>query len=101
MGLAFLCGQTTNSYTTDEKTKLAGIETGANKTVVDNSLSASSTNPVQNNVVKAALDNKLNTTGGTISGRLDLDGKIVLSTTSYGSSLPSSGVAGQVFFLRV
>jgi len=100
MATAFLCGQTTNSYTTDEKTKLAGIATGANKTVVDSSLSASSTNPVQNKAVKTALDNKLDTAGGTISGRLDLDGKIVLSSASYGSSLPSSGVTGQVFFLR-
>ena len=83
MGLAFLCGQTTS------------------KIVIDSTLSASSTNPVQNKTVKTALDNKLDTVGGTISGRLDLNGKIVLSTTSYGSSLPSSGVAGQVFFLKV
>ena len=39
-------------------TKLNGIEEGANKTVVDSSLSADSTNPVQNKVVKAALDGK-------------------------------------------
>lgn len=39
-------------------TKLNGIEEGANKTVVDSSLSANSTNPVQNKVVKAALDGK-------------------------------------------
>lgn len=41
----------TNDYTTTEKNKLAGIATGANKTVVDSSLSTSSTNPVQNKVV--------------------------------------------------
>lgn len=39
-------------------TKLAGIAEGANKTVVDDSLKPDSTNPVQNKVVKAALDNK-------------------------------------------
>ena len=39
-------------------TKLAGIAEGANKTVVDDSLKSDSTNPVQNKVVKAALDNK-------------------------------------------
>lgn len=41
-----------------DKTKLEGIAQGANKTVVDTSLSATSTNPVQNKVVKAALDSK-------------------------------------------
>lgn len=39
-----------------DKTKLDGIATGANKTVVDTSLSTTSTNPVQNKIVKAALD---------------------------------------------
>lgn len=51
-------GLSTNDYTTAEKNKLAGIATGANKTVVDTSLSSTSTNPVQNKVVKAALDDK-------------------------------------------
>lgn len=41
-----------------DKTKLDGIATGANKTVVDTALSSTSTNPVQNKVVKAALDGK-------------------------------------------
>ena len=44
-----------NDYTTSEKQKLAGIETGANKTVVDSSLSSSSLNPVQNKVIYEAL----------------------------------------------
>lgn len=43
----------TNDYTTAEKTKLAGIETGANKTVVDSTLSDTSTNPVQNKIINA------------------------------------------------
>lgn len=41
-----------------DKTKLDGIEAGANKTIVDATLDASSTNPVQNKAVKAALDSK-------------------------------------------
>ena len=49
-------GLSTNDYTTTEKNKLAGIEAQANKTVVDDALSASSPNPVQNSVIKAALD---------------------------------------------
>lgn len=48
-------GLSTNDYTTTEKTKLAGIAEGANKTVVDNALSTSSTNPVQNKVVNTAI----------------------------------------------
>lgn len=44
-------GLSANDYTTTEKNKLAGIATGANKTTVDSTLSASSTNPVQNKIV--------------------------------------------------
>lgn len=40
----------------EDKVKLDGVERGANKTVVDSALSASSANPVQNKAVKTALD---------------------------------------------
>lgn len=49
----------TNDFTNAYQTKLDGIETGANKTVVDADLSATSTNPVQNKAVYAALSDKL------------------------------------------
>ena len=49
-------GLSTNDYTTAEKNKLAGIVDGANKTIVDSTLNASSENPVQNKVVKGAVD---------------------------------------------
>ena len=49
-------GLSTNDYTTNEKTKLAGIESGANKTVIDSALSSTSTNPVQNKIVKTSID---------------------------------------------
>ena len=39
-----------------DKVKLDGVEAGANKTVVDSALSASSTNPVQNKVIKQYVD---------------------------------------------
>jgi hypothetical protein len=61
-----------------DKTKLNGVATGANKTIVDSSLSASSTNPVQNKVVKSALDGKLSTSGGTLTG--NLTGKYIAGT---------------------
>lgn len=48
-------GLSANDYTTTEKDKLAGIEAQANKTVVDNALSSSSTNPVQNKIVTAKI----------------------------------------------
>ena len=41
-----------------DKTKLDGIATGATKTTVDTALSSSSTNPVQNKVINAALADK-------------------------------------------
>ena len=53
-------GLSTNDYTTTEKNKLAGIESQANKTVVDDSLSGSSENPVQNKVINTALSGKAN-----------------------------------------
>ena len=57
-------GLSTNDYTTDEKNKLAGIAEGANKTTVDTSLNASSTNPVQNKAVYAAISNKVDKVSG-------------------------------------
>lgn len=72
----------------NDKKKLDGIATGANKTIVDTALSDSSTNPVQNKVIKTeldkkadntaldakadktALDGKLDKTGGTLTGNL-------------------------------
>ena len=55
-----------------DKAKLDGVEAGANKTTVDAALDAASENPVQNKAVKAALDGKLSTRGGEISGNLDV-----------------------------
>ena len=42
-----------------DKAKLAGIEEGANKTVVDTELNETSVNPVQNKVIKAAITDNL------------------------------------------
>lgn len=48
-------GLSTNDYTTYEKNKLEGIEAQANKTVVDNAMSSTSENPVQNKVINGEL----------------------------------------------
>lgn len=50
-----------------DKVKLDGIDAGANKTVVDAALDATSTNPVQNKAVKTALDGKAGTAVATAS----------------------------------
>lgn len=56
----------TNDYTTTEKNKLAGIDVGANKTIIDTTLSTTSTNPVQNKVITTEINN-LNTLVGDTS----------------------------------
>mgnify|MGYP001773819440 CR=1 FL=1 len=49
-----------NCFIYGHEKKLENIDDGANKTVVDSSLSSSSTNPVQNKVVNSALNGKAN-----------------------------------------
>lgn len=49
-----------NGFVYDHEKKLENIDDGANKTVVDSSLSSSSKNPVQNKVVNSALNGKSN-----------------------------------------
>lgn len=95
-GTAVATTNTNGLMSAADKTKLNGIATGANKTIVDTTLSDSSTNPVQNKVVKAVLDNKadktaldakadktaldgkLDKTGGTLTG--NLTGKYLTGT---------------------
>ena len=103
-------GLSTNDYTTDEKDKLASIETITNerideifnglsteivptlpegdisnkyltsdssgnlvcenKIIIDESLSNSSINPIQNKVVNSAIENRVKKTGDTMAGEL-------------------------------
>ena len=65
-----------------DKIKLDGVEDGATKTIVDDAISDTSTNPVQNKAVKAALDSKLSTRGGEISAYLEVG-----QTVSAGGSV--------------
>ena len=65
----------------DDKAKLDGVEDGATKTTVDAALDAASENPVQNKAVKAALDKKLSTQGGEVSGALSLTRGITVGCT--------------------
>lgn len=79
-----------------DKKKLDGIADGANKTTVDSSLRATSTNPVQNKVIKIALDGKANSThthDEYLSHPIQLQ-----ETTDYGTTLPSNPTNGRLFF---
>lgn len=62
--------------TLDELKNASGGTTGS--ITVDSALSATSTNPVQNKVIKSALDGKLSTSGGTLTG--NLTGKYITGT---------------------
>lgn len=73
-------GLSTNDYTTAEKEKLAGIETGATKTVIDTALSSTSTNPVQNKAIYTKFT----------SVQSDIDSKVPSSRTINGKALTSN-----------
>ena len=57
-------GLSTEDYTTAEKTKLSGIAEGATAVTVDDAISSTSENPVQNKVIYSALAGKVDTVSG-------------------------------------
>ena len=63
-------------------------------TTVDSSLSTSSTNPVQNKIIKSELDKKLNLSGGTLTGALKITGGTSTTTNLdvAGLAFASSGI---------
>lgn len=71
----------------EDKAKLDGIATGANKTIVDSALNSSSANPVQNKVINSALAGKV-PTSRTINGKA-LSSNISLSASDV-SAVPTS-----------
>lgn len=84
-----------------DKTKLDGIETGANKTIVDLTPSPTSTNPLQNKVITNALGSRLPLSGGTMTGALTTKGIKLTPGTDYGDTLPSNPETDQLFFRTV
>ena len=76
---------TDSNFTAAEKTKLAGIAAGATNVTVDSSMSDSSTNPVQNSVVKTYIDNAI----GSITG---IEFEVV-------ASLPATGENGVIYLV--
>lgn len=78
-------GLSTNDYTIAEKNKLAGIAAGANKTIVDSALSATSTNPVQNNAVGLkfqGVDSEISGINSTLTAKT---AEIATIVNEYGS----------------
>lgn len=71
----------------EDKEKLDGIESGANKTTVDSSLNSTSTNPVQNKIINSALSAKVPTSRTINSKALSTD--ITLSATDV-DAIPAS-----------
>ena len=80
----------------EDKKKLDGISAKANEVNVDNALSATSTNPVQNKVIKAALDGKANTSHGTHVPSICNTISDWNSATSNGWYMASGGTNGPV-----
>jgi len=76
----------------DDKTKLDTIDEGANKTIVDSSLSETSTNPVQNKVIYEALNEKVSTSR-TINNK-SLESNITLTASDVNAD--PSGTATNV-----
>lgn len=98
----------------DDKAKLDGVEQGANKTTVDSSLNATSTNPVQNKAVKEALDDKADsdhnhnandiTSGLLPISRGGLGGETAtesLYNLFDGIDFPATGQSGNVYLLAL
>ena len=93
-------GLSSNDYTSAEKAKLAGIEAGATAVIVDSVLNSSSTNAIQNKIVKAALDNKFNITN--VSSNIPSNPthntvpSMKLVADNYASKSTVSALSGQV-----
>lgn len=72
----------------------SGGGTGGTNITVDNTLSGASTNPVQNKVIYAALNNKLDKTGTAMYASRDSSGNII--TDTYAKKSDVSGVVKSV-----
>ena len=63
-----------------DRIKIDSIPVGG--LTIDNAISDTSENPVQNKIIKAELDKYLPLTGGTVTGNLTVNGKIVATANS-------------------
>ena len=106
--------ETDGLMSAEDKAKLDGISSGANKTTVDSALSSTSTNPVQNKVINSALAGKASSKHGhsvatdeadgfmSSGDKAKLDGiasganKYSHPTSSGNKHIPSGGSSGQI-----
>lgn len=75
--------------TTVQVSKLASIAAGADKTIVDDNVNSTSTNPVQNKVVKVYVDGKETTLQTQINGKVDKVNGKGLSTNDFTDAFES------------
>lgn len=65
---------------------------------IDESMSNTSTHPVQNKVITNAMAGKLSTSGGVMTGTLTTKGIKLTKNVDYSNTPPSNPVEGQLFF---
>ena len=92
----------------DDKTKLDGVATGANNTTVVNNLTSTSTTSALSAAQgKALQDNKLDKTGGTLTGNLITNNPAIATAASRniyaGTTDMEAGVStlasGSIYFM--
>ncbi len=54
-----------------------------------------------NGYLEATLESKLDRTGGVMTGAVTLNGIILTNGVDYGTTLPSPGTPGRIFFKKV
>lgn len=87
-------GLSTNDFTTEEKNKLAAIENEATKTIVDDALNTSSTNPVQNAAVANAVNDINNRLGdSSVNNQITAYAAPISHTHNYAGSSSAGGAA--------
>lgn len=87
-------GLSANDFTDTLKTKLDGIESGATRVTVDNAMSTTSENPVQNKVIKAALDALTPDTALSATSTNSVQNKVVKAALDDKAPLASPALTG-------
>lgn len=90
---------TTASFTTELLEKLNNVDATATKITIDDSLSSTSTNPVQNKVINSALDGKVPTTR-TVNNKA-LSANISLTANDVGAVPTSRTVNGKALSANI
>ena len=83
---------------TSEVPEKADVWIDPNESTVEENHLTDTNNP---HGVTAEQVGALPTTGGTVTGRVNLYGMIVLNANTYGTSLPAAGTPGRLFFKKV